>query len=433
MTDTTHQSGKSEGSDAGLRTLVLRWVFPGELAHLESELSGNWVVGRGLGELDLTCSEVSRRHARVGLHEKGPFVQDLGSRNGTFVNGTRVGWTHLDAGDVVRVGGCIAVVAPARGMASPAHGFQTSGARVIGTQFKDVLASSQRIARSQLAVVLVGETGTGKEVMARAIHELSGRSGDFVATNCAAMPEGLVEAQLFGHSRGAFTGALRAERGLFRAAHEGTLFLDEVADLPRSAQAKLLRVIECGEVTPLGTSTPVSVRARIVVASQVPLEPLVARGSFRQDLYARLNGATLRLPPLRERRADIAELFAAFVDESAGGQPLTLSPKLVEALLLHDWPMNVRELKQVSQRLVVVHGHEGRLKYSHLPELLRTPTPQAETQAHPDYARLMLALKQEHGNISRASRLLGMSRQRVYRLLRQHQVQDLDAAQGGHN
>jgi DNA-binding NtrC family response regulator len=213
-----------------------------------------------------------------------------------------------------------------------------------------------RIAATPVDVLVCGETGTGKELVARALHDFSGRSGPFVAINCAALPEALIESELFGHESGAFTGAAKARAGLIEHAHHGTLFLDEIEAMPAALQAKLLRVLQEREVTRLGSNQPVAVEVRVVAASNTELEPLIEAGRLRADLYYRLNVVTLRLLPLRERREDIPALFEHFRRGAAlrFARPLPeLPPALADRLLAHGWPGNVRELKSAAERQVL--------------------------------------------------------------------------------
>ena len=213
-----------------------------------------------------------------------------------------------------------------------------------------------RLAPTPVDVLVCGETGTGKELVARALHDLSGRRGPFVAINCAALPEALIESELFGHESGAFTGAARARIGRIEHAHQGTLFLDEVEAMPNALQAKLLRVLQEREVTRLGMNLPTTVDVRVLAASNAELEPLIGAGRFRADLYYRLNVVRLTLQPLRDRREDIVALFEHFRRGAAlrFRRPLTSIPQaLSDRLLTHDWPGNVRELKSAAEREVL--------------------------------------------------------------------------------
>jgi two-component system NtrC family response regulator len=220
-----------------------------------------------------------------------------------------------------------------------------------------VLAAVRRIAPTDATVLITGESGTGKEVVAQSLHGLSDRwDKPFVAVNCAAIPHDLMESELFGHERGAFTGAVRDKAGKFRQAHGGTLLLDEIADLPADLQTKLLRVLETRQVDPVGGSRPVSVDVRVIAATNADLEARVAEGKFRGDLYYRLNVIPMHLPPLRERPEDIPALFENFLGRFSAGVKLRTSPGLVRALMRREWPGNARELANVCQRLVLLRA-----------------------------------------------------------------------------
>jgi sigma-54 dependent transcriptional regulator len=215
----------------------------------------------------------------------------------------------------------------------------------------------ERIARSRATVLIIGETGTGKELAARRIHERSGVGGPFVAVNCGALSEHLIEAELFGHEAGAFTGALHARAGWFEAAQGGSLFLDEIGEMPLSLQVKLLRVLQERQVVRLGSRKPVSIDVRLIAATNVELASAVEARRFRRDLYYRLNVASLRLAPLRERRGDILPLARQFIELYAGqlgfGEA-QLSPDAERALLTHTWPGNIRELENTIHRALIV-------------------------------------------------------------------------------
>jgi len=272
------------------------------------------------------------------------------------------------------------------------------------------------------------------------MHEWSGRKGPFIAVNCAALVPTLAESELFGYRRGAFTGADRANPGFFRAAEGGTLLLDEVTDLPESVQAKLLRALEQHEISPLGESSPVRVDVRVLAATQIPLVQVVEERRFRGDLCARLDGLTIRLPPLREREQEIPYLFTYFLRLHAGGHPPEVEPRLVEQLCLYDWPFNVRELDLLARRLLVLHGHEDLLRRSHLPDQILhraprgegtagtggsagpSPIPRNTPEAHQarrerELALLTEALRAHNGSVARAAAAVGISRQRAYRLM----------------
>lgn len=419
--------------------LALAWLFPktdGPVLPLLGHRGSEAFIGRDEDcAVALSGADVSRRHAVVRVEGPHHVLVDLQSRNGTWVNGRRIESLVLARGDVVRVGGWIAVVGRAPGPLG------TLAPGVFGGQLlREALEPIERAARSDLPIVLEGETGTGKEVIARAIHAWSGRSGPFVAVNCAALPEALAEGELFGYRRGAFTGAEQASLGHFRSAQGGTLLLDEVCDLPLPLQAKLLRVLEEREVQPLGEAKPSKIDVRVVTAAQSSLSQAAQRGQFRPDLLARLDGLTQLLPPLRERRAELPYLFTRLLVQGSGARPPDVEARLVERLCLYDWPFNVRELALLVKRLLVLHGTEGQLKVKHLPQRLRgeatqaslpgsVPTPasaEADLEA-PDLASLVEALRASNGNVARAAQTLGISRQRAYRMMQGRPEVDLEA------
>ena len=232
-----------------------------------------------------------------------------------------------------------------------------------------ILALAERLAASPIPVLIGGPTGTGKEVLSRFIHDRSPRrDGPFVAVNCAAMPEAMLEALLFGHKKGAFTGATEAAQGFFRAADGGTLLLDEIAEMPVGLQAKLLRVLQEGEVVPIGSTTPIPIDVRLIAAANRDLPTEVAEGRFRADLYYRLNVFPLALPALRERPADIAPLaFAMLLRHSGAGQAIPwISPAALALLQGHGWPGNIRELENVIRRAIVLANGAALLGPEHI-------------------------------------------------------------------
>jgi len=276
-----------------------------------------------------------------------------------------------------------------------------------------------RLAPTPVDVLLQGETGTGKELAARALHEYGQRRGPFVAVNCAALPDTLVESELFGHEAGAFTGAAKARAGRFEHAAGGTIFLDEIQAMPLATQAKLLRVLQEREVLRLGSHTPVKVDLRVVAASNAQLQAEVAEGRFRADLYYRLDVVTLRLPPLRERRDDIPALFRHFADGAAlrfQREPADLPAALAERLLAHAWPGNVRELKSAAERHVLgLPALAG-------PENDAAPGARSLQGALEAIEALLIedALKRHKGQIETCCRELDISPATLYRKLKQH-------------
>jgi transcriptional regulator with AAA-type ATPase domain len=424
------------GTDSPQLTLV--WLFPrpGEPAvSLVWEGENELVIGRDEScAVRLIGNDVSRRHA--ALARSGPdralAIRDLGSRNGIRVNGRAVSSAPLGAGDVVRLGGWVGVVS-----ATPGAFAEIAPGLLGGAALRAALAPLKLAAPSDLPIVLEGETGTGKEVVARSLHRWSGRPGPFLAVNCAALPEGLAEGELFGYRRGAFTGADRPSPGFFRSAEGGTLLLDEVSDLPMPLQAKLLRVLEEREVQPLGEARPVAIDVRIVVAGQQSLIEAARQGRFRADLLARLDGLTVRLPPLRNRREDVSPLVSQLLTELSNGRAPAVEGDVVERLSVYDWPFNVRELVLLVRRLLVLHGAESTLGAHHLPERIAAraedapaapaaPAPAGAPAEAVELPALVVALRASGGNVARASAMLGITRQRAYRLM-EGQAVDLEA------
>ena len=295
-------------------------------------------------------------------------------------------------------------------------------------QIEQVRTEVARFGATELPIHLTGESGVGKELVARALHEASPRSGaSFVAVNCAAMPDTLLESELFGHIRGAFTGADKARRGKLALADHGTLFLDEVVDLSPAAQAKLLRVLEDGEVTPVGAESSIRVDVRIVSASHKDLRAAVAAETFRQDLYYRIAGAEIAIPPLRDRGADVLELAHVFIGRIRERRPapVRLSPGAAAALAAYPWPGNVRELRHAIERACAIASgdviEEADLSLRAPPGIPgRTAGTLAAQYAALDATERGLveeAMARAHGNVSEAARLLGITRVMMKRRL----------------
>ncbi len=297
----------------------------------------------------------------------------------------------------------------------------------------DVMKTVARVAPSQATVLILGETGTGKELVARTIHRFSDRaSRRFVAVNCSALAEGLLESELFGHVRGAFTGATGSRPGLFREADKGTLFLDEIGDISPALQARLLRALQEHEIVPVGSESAVRVDVRVIAATHRNLEALVREGRFREDLYYRLHVVSLTLPPLRDRRQDIPLLIDHFLRMLAarhGRDPLALDPDAQARLLAYDWPGNVRELQNVLERAVVMAAQDI-IGPEHLPSTLRAggAHPAAVPAAAGTDARLpsleevdrlhvVRVLEHTRGNREEAARILGISRRTLTRMI----------------
>jgi len=281
-------------------------------------------------------------------------------------------------------------------------------------------------ADSAAPVLIVGESGSGKELVARAIHSHSQRAREpFVAINCGAIPDTLLESELFGHQRGSFTGAVADHKGVFEQAGAGTVLLDEIGDTTAALQVRLLRVLEEGEVRPVGASRAHRVMSRVIAATNMPLEQAVAEGRFRQDLYYRLSVIVIRVPPLRERRADIPLLIGSFLDDACtrAGQKKVLSTEAVDALLRHPWPGNVRELRNTIERLVV-SSRGALIEAFDLNDTTAAAGPASENQPFSglptldDLERryLVYVLDAAKGNRTRAAEILGVDRRTLYRM-----------------
>lgn len=406
--------------------LCLRWALPDE-TRSHSLSKGIALIGRAEDcALVLEHPRISRHHARIVSEGRTFVLEDLNSTNGVFVNGERTTRGLLQAGTVVRIADWLAVVEAVDEGETAAPCTTLGDGLVGGAALRRVLRKLTQVAPSRLPVVLEGDTGTGKELFARAIHRSSGRSGPFHALNCATLAPALADAELFGHRKGAFTGADRNHAGHLVAAHEGTLFLDEIGDLGLPSQAKLLRAIETNEVIPVGETQVIPFDARVVAATQTPLAELVQRGTFRRDLAMRLSGLVLTLPALAQRRGDIPQLLHHFMFQFAGAPPPRISVKAYERLCLLDWKGNVRELRLLAQQLIAMFPDAEELGLSHLPDALiggvsrdaATLPPDQPTSTDGDLERFALALRKTQGNVSAAAELAGISRTRVYRLLR---------------
>ena len=310
-----------------------------------------------------------------------------------------------------------------------------------GDTMKRVMAQVEKVAASETRICILGETGTGKELVARTLHERSPRSGGpFVTLNCAAVPAELIESELFGHEKGSFTGAGARHLGKFEQAQRGTIFLDEIGDMPLAMQAKLLRVLEEGEVERIGGDRSITVDVRVIVATHHDLEKLVRDGKFRQDLFHRVFVFPLRLPPLRERREDIPALvehFASQVVSANNWKPMCFAPDAIAALQDYAWPGNVRELRNTVERLMLLAASDevtAETVAQALPNSAAGPdSPSAGTGPLADRVRsfekqtILAELKRNHNQISNTARALGLERSHLYKKAEQVGI-DLKAA-----
>jgi DNA-binding NtrC family response regulator len=378
-------------------------------------------VGRG-EEADIRIRDprVSRRHVRVYRHP-ALRVKDLRSANGTWVRRERLApgeARDLEAGDPVEIGGTILLLRWVALRDAPATPKPERVTDNVGAAMRAVLTVAERAAQSTLSVLLLGETGVGKDVLAERIHMHSSRARQpFLRLNCAALSASLLESELFGYEKGAFTGATTARAGLLQSASGGSVFLDEVGELPLELQAKLLLVLERREVLPIGSARPRKIDVRFIAATNRDLAAAVERGAFRRDLYFRLNGVTLQVPPLRERLDELEGLTRRFADEAcqtSGRACPQLAPALLAAFRAHFWPGNIRELRQTVERGILLCLGDtlgpddiGPLGEAAVAPSLPTPT---DAAAQSPQEQIEAALAQCAGNQTRAAKLLGVSR-----------------------
>ncbi|MBV8757761.1 MAG: sigma 54-interacting transcriptional regulator [Deltaproteobacteria bacterium] len=384
--------------------------------------------------ISVADGRVSTAHAKLTAEGDGWVVVDAGSKNGMFLNGTRVLRGKLAPGDTIRCGEVLFMMT-AGGPPLASDGSAAGPVNELASfapAMADVVATVPRIARGDIAVLVHGETGAGKEIVASAIHELSGRRGRFVAVNCAALPATLFEAELFGYRKGAFSGATAAHEGFVRAADDGTLLLDEIGELRAESQAALLRMLEQGEVVPVGETTPVRTNARIIAATNVELEQAVHADEFRRDLFARLAGFVVRVPPLRARLEDLGLLVAALLRKVAPDQAaqLRLGPGVVAALAAHRWPDNIRELRNALHAASLL-ATDGVITVDMLPPAVRSPappsapTPSAAPPAPPaddPQGKLEAALARHAGNLAAVARELGKDPKQIRRWLEMYGI-----------
>jgi DNA-binding NtrC family response regulator len=396
------------------------------------------VVGADPGcDVVLDDASVSGRHCTIRPTATGFDVTDLGSRNGTVIDGVAVAKVTAPPGAVLRLGHSLIQLVPADDVVDIPPSERDRFGELYGQShaMRTVFAVLERAARSDASILFLGESGTGKELAARAIHDASPRAaGPFVVFDCGAATDTLIESDLFGHVRGAFTGAQGDRIGAFAAAHGGTLFLDEIGDLPVALQPKLLRMLEAGEVIPLGSRRPERFDVRVVAATHRDVFGEVARGGFRGDLYYRLAVVEVHLPPLRGRQGDLRRLVQLFLERAGAGRLVDqVGGAALERLERYHWPGNVRELRNVIARAVALAGRGD--DFQSLPILLRpamgapageAPTARADRPFHEakqavvdrferDY--LTDLLRRADGNVSQAARIAGLERKFLYRVL----------------
>ena len=427
---TTHTLPIEESAGGGrARTdhlyLVLAGGKPGGAARWSLTGIDRVEIGRGPARavrrsgttLRVDCPDpyMSAGHLRFERERAHWAAIDAGSRNGILVGGARQEHAIVTAREIVEAGRSFFLLRTdeAAGPFELAAGGDPLATLdpALAARFDEL----RRIAASDVPVLVGGPTGTGKERIARAIHELSRRRGAFVAVNCGALPATLVESELFGHRKGAFSGAIADSPGLVVASSGGTLFLDEIGDLPAAAQAALLRVLEEHEVRAIGATAVTEVDLRVVAATHRDLDEMSTEGTFREDLLARLAGFDLELPTLAERRVDLGTMLAEIAPDA------TFAAAAVRALLAYDWPRNIRELVRALDRARALAGGQE-IALAHLPEEIATARPSPAATAASDARRdeLVALLEKHRGNVSKVAAELGRVRQQVQRWLKRY-------------
>ncbi len=426
------------GAERGRRALIERDVFR---------------IGKHPdNDLVLSDETVSRRHCEIVRDPRGYLLRDLGSTNGTLLDGAEIREAYLRSGAVVTVGKVELQVKPFAERIELLPSEKESFGEAVGRSvaMRTIFGLLERLAPTEATILLTGETGTGKDVLARAVHEHSQRrEGPFVVVDCGAVVGSLIESELFGHERGAFTGATERRKGAFELAEGGTLFLDEIGELPLDLQPKLLRAIETRAFKRVGSSREQRADVRIVAATKRPLRMEVERGKFREDLYFRLAVVPIELPPLRERPEDVPlvaeRLLVRFAAREGVERPPRLSERALDALRAHEWPGNVRELRNVLERAALLARAMGREEigpadvplWGSVPPGGRTPEGEGPPPFEPGKSyretkaaweewferRFVTWLLERHGgNVSAAARDAGMDRKHLTHLARKHGV-----------
>lgn len=389
-------------------------------------------AGRRLLKLGIADRWMSSQHARLSKVMRTWVLEDTKSKNGVRRNGEPVTRVELRDGDVIELGRTFFVFRQGERAAVDVETDATP-AITLSPSLAARLDEVNTLAASQVTLALSGPSGSGKEVLARAIHLASGRKGPFIAVNCGALPDELVESELFGHKKGAFSGAVDDRPGLIRASSGGTLLLDEVGDLPLEAQPALLRVLQEKQVQPVGATTPVAVDLRVISATHRALPALCQKGLFRDDLRARLSGYEVELPALANRREDLGLLVKALIERHAPLKKSSAQLTIAAARVLFSWPwpLNVRELEKVLEAGLVL-AKDKPLDLEHFPEAMRNPAPPRPSAAADEAvdesrkAELVALLTAHGGNVSAVARAMGKARMQIQRWMARYGLDPRD-------
>jgi transcriptional regulator with GAF, ATPase, and Fis domain len=407
----------------GARLVVTRGVDKGKSINLGKE---EIVVGTSAAaDLQLTAADVSGCHFSIQVRSEGFLLTDLDSAGGTLVDGRVIRSMYIRPGDAIEIGTTKLRLRPRdEGVTLPLSSAEAFGGYLgRSVAARRTFTLLEQVAPTNTTVLLLGESGTGKDVVAESIHERSPRAdGRFVVFDCGSVADGVLESELFGHEPGAFTGATHRRLGVFQEAQGGTLFLDEIGELPKDLQPKLLRALDRREVRPIGAESPIPVDVRIIAATNRDLRRDVNHGTFREDLFYRLNVFPITLPPLRERPEDLVLLATSFWRELTGEREAQLPKDFVPLLLAHTWPGNVRELRNRLERaalldepnIVITNAQvSGEISFS-----------EAKLRATNEFERVFLTalMARAENNVSEAARRASMDRVHLSRLLRKHSI-----------